>query len=446
MLSLHLGLYYCFFKDLHKRHFISSLLAMEQHTTLQNKGDHLLQSIRDLYHSKEDSDVTLLCDDQVTVLAHKFLLGIHSSVLKSVLLDTNESPCCISLPGTRFEDLDLLLNLVYFRKSLYPDCGNNKDLFKLMKTFDIEIPSEAILKQELVEHESIEELTTVKIDSETEQSETDQSANCSMPMEEILENFVVQDKKPKNTKEYKKIVPNYFCNPCKMTFSSDSALEEHYDSKKHQKRKVKCNVCKSSFINEMMLKIHMEEHQEETIVDKNGRLCCNKCDKTFKTIYKLRDHKVIHVQGLFSCDHCTSKFSSYHALKSHLKHYDDRVACDQCDKKYRGKFLLNEHKLSVHQGLRLKCNFCDRGFSGSSNLAKHVQADHIGRRFNCDQCEYSAKNRSFLRVHTEAEHPTETSKLYECGDCSYRGYSEFRFKKHIYNCTKRNRKMSPVQI
>ena len=424
---------------------------MEELTILHNKGDHVLQYIRDVYCSKQDSDVTLVCDEQVTVKAHKFLLGIHSSVLKSVLQDDDESPSCLSLPGTKFEDLDVLLKLIYFRKSPDLEYGNNKNLLELMNTLNIEIPRESTVKQEFVEqeHDEINMKDTIEepvIDEkDPEQSETDQFDELSMPMEDIFEMFAVQEKKVSpgteiEAKEYKNKVAHYFCNKCTMAFLSHSSLEKHYHTEQHKEKKEQCNVCKKKFRNEMMLKIHLEEHQEEIVVDPNGRISCNRCDKTFKTVYQLREHKVIHVQGMFSCDQCSSKFSKYHALKSHLKHHDEVVECDQCDKKYRSKFILNEHKLSVHQGLRLKCNFCERGFTGSSNLNKHVQKDHIGIRFNCDKCQYSAKRRNELRIHVEKAHPTDLSKLYECRDCSHKSYSEYVFKRHFYACRKRNKK------
>ena len=442
---------------------------MERQTTLKNKSDHALQSIRDLYCSREDSDVLLVCDDQETVKAHKFVLGFHSSVFKSILQDVNDSPAFICLPETKSEDLDMLLNLIYFR-SVPGYEENNQYLLELMKRFNIEIPDIEIIKHEFVETEeteeaydemeNIEELvvnetsaTDLVHDFMIQENEIDQSSSEKLESEEYEDfTMMIEENDSENIEvseelEYSADDNNvavetelevqkykhekaYFCNKCQMIFSSDSSLREHYETKKHKEIKSKCKICKKLFIGEMMLNIHMEEHQEEPIVDKNGRLCCNKCDKTFKDIYKLRNHKVIHVQGLFRCDQCPSEFSNYHALKWHLEHPDEVVECDQCGKKIRGKFRLNEHKLAFHQGLRLKCNFCSRGFTDSSNLTKHVQADHLGRRFNCDQCGYSAKKRSAIRIHIDAEHPTETSQLYKCPDCRFQSFSKDRYKHH----------------
>ena len=415
---------------------------MEELTVLKNKGDHVLQAIRDLYFSKEDSDVTLVCDDEVRVKAHKFLLGVHSSVFKSVLLN-DESPSCVALPGTKFEDLDVLLSLIYLRKSPDPDYRNNKHLLELMKTLNIDLPTEIFIKQEepdsdeLNTKENIEDL--VIDENDLELSETDLSDLSVMPNEDIYETFEVKDTNQSpgieiDAKANKEEKTHYFCDKCQKTFLSQSALEKHYNTKQHKETKEKCNVCKRWYRNEMMLKIHLEEHQEETVVDQNGRVCCNKCDKTFRTIYQLRDHKVTHIQGMFYCDICPSKFSVYHALKAHLKYHNEFFECDQCDKKYRTKYVLKEHQLSAHQGLRLKCNFCERGFSGSSNLAKHINADHLGIRYNCEQCSYSAKKKCDLKNHIDSDHPTEGSKLYQC-HCGYKSYSERRLNRHP--CRKR---------
>ena len=462
---------------------------MERLTTLRNRSDHALQSMRDLYLSRENSDVTLVCDDQATVMAHKFVLGFHSSVFKSVLQNVNESPAYISIPETKSEDLDVLLNLIYFR-TIPGHEENNQYLLELMKRFNIEIPDIENIKQEsdMTEEteeaydymENIEELVINEMSATDEahdfaiqEDEIDQSFSEKLEKEEFQDFTMVieeSNSEKENSLEQIKVLgelehstednhlalerelevkkykheKTYFCNKCQMTFLSDSALTEHYETKKHKEIKNKCTVCKKKFRNEMMLKIHMEEHQEELVVDKNGRFCCNKCDKTFKDIYKLRSHKVIHVQGLFSCDYCPSKFVNYHGLKYHLEHPDEVVECDQCGKKIRGKFSLKEHKLSFHQGLRLKCNFCDRGFKDSSNLAKHVQADHLGRRFNCDQCGYSAKKRSFVRIHIDAEHPTETSVLYKCQDCQYKSFSIDKYKHHRLACRRKNRKIGKI--
>lgn len=484
---------------------------MEIRTTLSNKSDPALQSIRDVFCSREDSDVRLVCDDKVTVKAHKFLLGFHSSVFKSLLQNVDESPAFIFLPETKSEDLEMMLNLLYFR-SVPDHLENNQYLLEIMNRFNIDIPDVEIIKQELVETEetdevaehteTIEELVSHEISAkdpfqdfmsqekvidqsfsenfETEESveesqdftmmieddeflnsserlETEESHDITMILEE---NYSEADNSSEQIEKSEELKPEdndveefnvkkykheraHFCSKCQMIFTSVSDLKEHYETKKHNEIKSKCKVCKKLFVNEMMLKIHMEEHQKKPVLTQDGRLCCNKCDKSFKDLYKLRNHKVIHVQGMLSCLYCPSQFSNYHSLKWHLEHPDGEfVECDLCGKKIKGKFRLNEHKLAFHQGLRLKCNFCERGFTDSSNLSKHVQADHFGRRFNCEQCGYSAKKRSALRIHIDAEHPSENSQLYNCPDCRFQSFSIDRLKHHRAGCRRRRGKTS----
>ena len=66
------------------RNIYQSNCEMEFYETLQHRDHFAIQSIRDLYNSTENSDITLLCEG-VKVKAHKFVLSFHSEVFKSVL-------------------------------------------------------------------------------------------------------------------------------------------------------------------------------------------------------------------------------------------------------------------------------------------------------------------------------------------------------------------------
>ena len=414
--------------------------------TLQNSSGAAIQSIRDLYCSREDSDVSLVCEGGVIVKAHKFVLCFHSEVFRSVLGDLREQHCHVSLPGTYSEDLDFLLNMMYFRPSSESHRDDNK-LHDLIRRLNFDNLVHSNPRQEVSLSEAATTVVQIKeeILAELVTNEGEQLAleNSSQIGNDVVSPLAINCKDQDMNDEVEirnEVTSLNFCNKCQMTFQSAAHLEEHYKTNSHQEKAVRCDLCGKKFRTEMMRKIHREEHLQQVAVDEDGRFVCNKCDKTFKDLYRLRSHKIIHVQGMFSCDQCDSKFSNYHGLKYHLGHHDTYVECDQCDKRYRGKFMLREHKLTVHEGLKLKCNFCEKTFSGASNLAKHVKAEHIGMRFNCDQCNYSAKKRPHLKAHIEAAHPTAASVLHQCLLCQYKSYSMDKVKKHQYSCKNRTSK------
>lgn len=396
---------------------------MEFFETLHDRDQLAIQSIRNLYFSTENSDITLLCEG-VEVKAHKFVLSFHSEVFKSVLEGNLGSDCFVSLPDTSWKELDFLLSLMYFRN--VPDFrGNDSRVLDLIRRLKVGIPEELlIIKEEITESS---ELIDFDVKTETNSSETLEGDYDVLSQ---LENFVGKDQvlEAEDVDDEKED---------HVSFSELSSLESHFKSKRRREGAVSCDLCNKRFRNEMMLSIHREEHQQEVQVTENGRLCCNKCDKTFKDIYKLRAHKIIHVQGLYSCDRCDIEFSNFHSLKFHLKHHDLYYDCDECSKRYRAKNLLMEHKLTVHHGLKLKCNYCEKRYTGASNLAKHVKAAHLGQTYDCELCEYTAKRSSTLKNHIQNNHPTEDSVVHRCELCSFETYSPKYLRRHLLSCKRR---------
>ena len=442
-----------------------------------------IQCVRDLYESKENSDVTLVCDD-TEVRAHRFVLSLHSPVLKTVL-ESRDIQSSISLPGMTARDLYKLLAVMYFRDDPGQD-DVDKTFLELLQRLSVQhtLVETTGVKQELFDTEASEPLTVEaheKPDGENEGEELLVSDPEASQFIEVYDSFVMvkfsdnmeiesekyeDEKKIENEKDGDKIdIPElendedvdmnrengaespenedhsrddigsvHACDKCEKIFSTAKDLIKH--NKEHQESNSKCAVCRKTFKNSLMMKIHLEEHQEELRTDKKGRVICNKCERSFRNIYVLRAHKVIHYQGMFSCEKCDSKFENYHSLKFHVKRHDKYEECDICHLKYRSKFHLREHFMAVHQGLRLKCSYCERGFTGSSNLAKHIKKDHMGIRFPCDQCDYVAKKKFYLKNHTEASHPTAESVLLQCVYCSYQTFGKYNFKHHVYGCKK----------
>ena len=76
---------------------------------------HFQNHIRCLLTSGTDSDVTLVCDDQVKLKAHKFILKSCSPVFESILdnMDSSVSRETIYLHGVSHLDMKPILNYMY---------------------------------------------------------------------------------------------------------------------------------------------------------------------------------------------------------------------------------------------------------------------------------------------------------------------------------------------
>ena len=54
-----------------------------------------------------------------------------------------------------------------------------------------------------------------------------------------------------------------------------------------------------------------------------------------------------------------------------------RFRCDQCEKAYSKKYLLNRHISAAHEGQTFSCHICGEGFTQSKRLETHklIHAD-----------------------------------------------------------------------
>ena len=93
----------------------------EEIITLQRENFicNLSSDISDLLTESHLSDVTLVCDVKIPLQAHKYVLSAASPVLKDILLNNPHSHPLIYLRGVKHQDLDAILQLIYFGEAAF---------------------------------------------------------------------------------------------------------------------------------------------------------------------------------------------------------------------------------------------------------------------------------------------------------------------------------------
>merc|ERR1712126_180742 len=82
----------------------------------QHHANHYKNLLRQLLQSEDESDVTLVCDDQVRLKAHKFILKSCSPVFESILSNNEFSSVArelIYLHGVSHLDMKAILDFMY---------------------------------------------------------------------------------------------------------------------------------------------------------------------------------------------------------------------------------------------------------------------------------------------------------------------------------------------
>ncbi|XP_028433046.1 zinc finger protein 131 isoform X2 [Perca flavescens] len=156
---------------------------------------------------------------------------------------------------------------------------------------------------------------------------------------------------------------------------------------------------------------------------------CNKCDRSFKLYYHLKQHLKTHLGMLDKphvCNHCGKAYTREGALKQHIS-----------------TFHFDAEELSRNQKPQKKvhvCEYCKKHFDHFGHFKEHLRK-HTGEKpYECPDChEHFARN-STLKCHMAACQngagaKKGRKKLYECQVCSSVFNSWDQFKNHLVSHT-----------
>nr|XP_033773317.1 oocyte zinc finger protein XlCOF7.1-like isoform X2 [Geotrypetes seraphini]XP_033773325.1 oocyte zinc finger protein XlCOF7.1-like isoform X2 [Geotrypetes seraphini]XP_033773333.1 oocyte zinc finger protein XlCOF7.1-like isoform X2 [Geotrypetes seraphini] len=115
---------------------------------------------------------------------------------------------------------------------------------------------------------------------------------------------------------------------------------------------------------------------------------CSECQKCFKKKAYLRQHKMTHMEEkLFKCSECDKWLKWKQSLRRHkIIHMEEKpFKCSECDKCFSQKGSLQLHNMT-HTGEKpFQCSQCDRCFRKKADLQQHKMT-HMGHKpFKCSE-------------------------------------------------------------
>ena len=346
-------------------------------------------SFQNLYNDETFTDVTLVCEGDKSVQAHKVVLQEVSDFFSEILkLNSNPKPL-IYLQGISYIDLISFKEFIYLgRANVHKERSDTfmKVAMSLMLKYkDFKDGEESNHNSELDEQNIKQEGERIHINLKT-----DEKIESMLNESNMSESLLKQGK----TSE--------ICKDCSYVATNKSKMAYH-TSKTHLKIKFTCDTCGLQYSTRN--KVDKCRHgNEQTTIKK--LLFCDQCDFSTKWNGELSRHNKKHKGELLFCDECGYSCTRNFLLKSHIesKHRSNEYSCDQCKFTGTTQKKVKFHTKKCHLGIRYECKMCDYKATVNSNLQVHIRAVHEKIRFYCEYCNFKDQVESRVILHTKKEH------------------------------------------
>ena len=327
-------------------------------------------------------DVTLTCDDETQIAAHRVVLGTKSSALKTILMKMNHPHPWLYLRGVKGEELTALVSLIYLGHAEVSDSslGVMLELAQefALEGFDFETnyPENGIEREEIFPHSKlVERNISNKVETTDEKNYIPYREHHNAEEKVIAsEEDLINDTEPnmgssiKDNLSRPALIKPFSCENCPFTTNKQGTMNHHRKSK-HEGLRHNCDHCEYKATSTSHLKVHKQN---------------------------------IHQGIKYPCDQCKYSATQLQGLKFHQDSIHKRIfrhPCDQCDYKARLPGALKIHKETAHQGIKYPCNVCDHEASSPNYLKSHIKFKHGGTKYSCDFCIYKTSYPSDLIKH-----------------------------------------------
>ena len=208
---------------------------------------HLLASQKDLYFTKQFSDVTLVSDDIVQIKAHKTVLSSTSSIFKQLLMINATSNPILYLKGVKYTELEAIIQFIYTgeaqvyenRIDFFLDASKDltiKELNKAEPAGESEITDKKYCSDEFNNDSKLESENNIEANSEVQLNDSSMN-NLSVINSTKLQSSVCPscdatfacagNMRKHYKRNHSESPPQFVCNKCSKVFNQKSNLDRH---------------------------------------------------------------------------------------------------------------------------------------------------------------------------------------------------------------------------
>ena len=237
-------------------------------------SSHVMEMMNGLLTAETSKDVVLVCDDQIKLRAHQFVLKAFSPVFESILSDSAPvgNPL-IYLRGVNHIEMEALLNFIYMGETTLPQ-DRMSEFLNLGQEFQIKDVNQFQMQT------SAESPETANLESDTELTDETVDDLFTFDEEEDTKAEVVH---AQNSLDGPKSKVTTKCNECDYQASSYPNLKRH-QRVVHEKVRYPCNQCNFQAKHRYYLKEHIQSKHGDS------KYLCSLCDYTTSWKENLANH------------------------------------------------------------------------------------------------------------------------------------------------------------
>ncbi|KAG7281595.1 hypothetical protein CRUP_010070 [Coryphaenoides rupestris] len=188
-------------------------------------------------------------------------------------------------------------------------------------------------------------------------------------------------------------------------------------------RSYQCQFCSSTFTTYFQLKSHMTQHKGE---------------QTFHQLDSFLEHIQSHQEQLtYRCHLCSKVFPSLFELSVHQYSHSFSpqqgarketpvYRCMKCQSKYSTQDALEQHLMTASHNF--PCPHCQKVFPCERYFRRHLPTHGVGGRFKCPTCKKAFKTEHYLKLHARI-HSGE--KPFKCSLCEASFNRKDKVKRHM---------------
>ena len=344
----------------------------EYNMTWKTFGKHLSQTVQDMLVDDTYANVTLVCDDQKQLRAHKFILSACSPVFRSVLRNNSaETNPLIILRGISSRDMEDILKFMY-----QGETSVTKDRIKNFMKAAEELEVKIISKKQRAKKDKAQEIVEIDMEDHQDESKTDEGQVIINADHPKLETESLLSKENSSMENIETLEDNV-----KTAMSVEDLVELAFGSNALANNSQISSFYSSDFRND----IEIDSSHEVTIKDESFDSKVNRSVKKEKLV-SVENGKE-NPASVLKCTFCKYEAKLKSTLRKHVR-TSHEFSCTKCAYVGNRNCDLSSHMRKAHPGLddsdekmSFSCNDCSYVGSKKCNLMSHIRQVHTSSDF-----------------------------------------------------------------